>query len=84
MDNKDLVLLTGIRLKINQYRKLKKEINEASPGKGMEQSKEELKELQKTVIKEINTLDKRLEKKKKSGEMIPLLVWPSSIFKEVK
>jgi len=56
MENKDLVLLTGIRLKINQYRKIKKEINEAPPEKGMEQSKEELKILQKTIIKEINTL----------------------------
>ena len=64
MNNADSVLQTGIFLNEAKYERLMKEIIIAEPEKGMSISIEELKQLQKIILKDIKTLNRHILKEK--------------------
>lgn len=58
MDNKSLVLKTGIELNFVEYKKLMREIIDADPSKGMSITINDVKEKQKSILKDVKLLNK--------------------------
>jgi len=62
MNDVDLTLQTGIALNVAHHAKLLKEIVEAPADKGMSVSIGELKQLQKTILKDVKMLNRHILK----------------------
>ena len=58
MNDADLTLQTGILLKVTKHKQLMEEIVMAPADKGMSTSIEELKQLQKTILKDVKMLNR--------------------------
>lgn len=58
MNNQCLVLKTGIELNFTEYKKLMREVIDADPSKGMSITIKEIKEKQKSILKDVKLLNK--------------------------
>lgn len=62
MNDADLTLQTGIFLSAAKHAQLMKEVIDAPPNKGMSVTIEELKELQKSILKDVKMLNRHILK----------------------
>lgn len=69
MNNQCLVLKTGIELNFTEYKKLMREVIDADPSKGMSITIKEIKEKQKSILKDVKLLNE-LHLKEGEGRMI--------------